>query len=163
MPISSVRKPDKPPVPKANLKYDGLDFAQGTLNGEYMKNVQVKKPEKSRKTQDNLKSDQGSMNTDSTARDAYKPLLVERPKKAMPSSGNLKVGRSRSVDSGFSGDSTSSSDYKQGFTTVRPQKVCTTTMYLLIPRSNPTSARPFIMTFKGQQQISFYKIISYFR
>lgn len=98
MPISSVRRPDKPPVPKANLKYDGLDFAQGTLNGEYLKNIQVKKPEKSRKTED-----------------------------------NLKIGRSRSVDSGFSGDSTSSSDYKQGFTTVRPQKVY---YYYLIPSSN---------------------------
>ena len=96
MPISSVRRPDKPPVPKANLKSDGLDFAQGTqYNGEYLKNIQVKKPEKSRKTEDNLKVG----------------------------------GRSRSVDSGFSGDSTSSSDYKQGFTTVRPQKVFTTTTY----------------------------------
>ena len=97
MPISSVRRPDKPPVPKANLKSDGLDFAQGTqYNGEYLKNIQVKKPEKSRKTED-----------------------------------NLKIGRSRSVDSGFSGDSTSSSDYKQGFTTVRPQKVL-----LLTPHCN---------------------------
>ena len=110
MPISSVRRPDKPPVPKANLKYDGLDFAQGTLNGEYLKNIQVKKPEKSRKTED-----------------------------------NLKIGRSRSVDSGFSGDSTSSSDYKQGFTTVRPQKVC---YYHLIPSSN--MAFDYETFFKGQ-------------
>ena len=113
----------KPPAPKANLKYDGLDFAEGTFNGEYLKNVEVKKREKPLKNKDNLKPDEGQMESDSTNRAAYQPIIVERPKKAAPSSGNLKI-RSKSADSGFSGSSTSSSDYKHGFTTEKPRKVC---------------------------------------
>ena len=81
--------------------------------------VEVKRPEKPPAPKATLRNE-GQMELVSTNKTTYMPQPVEKPIKGAPSSGNLKV-RSKSAEPPHF--VTTSSDYKQGFTSTRPPKV----------------------------------------
>ena len=127
-----TKKPEKYPGPKTSLKSDGLDFKQGTLNQtEYNSDIQKiqprekpAKPKESKIIENGANFKQEVVN--STSKSAYRPPPVTKKinKKSQPS-GNLKL-RSKSADSSFftENESQTSHDYKSGFDSNKPAKVC---------------------------------------
>ena len=126
-----TKKPEKKVGPKTSLKSDGLDFKQGTLNQtEYNSDIQTQPREKPSKPKESKIIENGANFkqevVNSTSKSAYKPPPVTKKinKKSKPS-GNLKL-RSKSADSSFftENESQTSHDYKSGFDSNKPAKVC---------------------------------------
>ena len=124
-----TKKPEKNTGPKTSLKSDGLDFKQGTLNQtEYNYDIQIKPREKLAKPKESKIIENGAKQevVNSTSKSAYRPPPVTKKinKKSQPS-GNLKL-RSKSADSSFftENESQTSHDYKSGFDSNKPAKVC---------------------------------------